>query len=346
MKEPNQPTGQPAESIAAGASSVSPRFLKPTRQRILIAAIVVLMAVVSTLSPAFLTIRNLLNILEQLSIDAILGAGMTFVIISAGIDLSVGAVLALGGVTSAAMLVAGLPVPVGLLGGVGVGLLFGSVNGLAIAYARIPSFIMTLAAMNIGRGTVLFATKGNPISRFPETFRFLGKGRVGPMPMLVILTAFVYLVCHLALRKTRFGRYTFAIGNNAETARLLGIQVRRHTLALYALNGILAALGGMLLAARLNSALTLAGTGAELNVIAAVVIGGTSLYGGAGTMVGTLLGTIFLRIIRNSLNLLGVSPFLQQVAVGGLLVFSALGDILSQRLSDKSWKVATAKGRS
>ena len=346
MKEPNQPTGQPAEGIAAGASSVLPRFLKPTRQRILIAAIVVLMAVVSTLSPAFLTIRNLLNILEQLSIDAILGAGMTFVIISAGIDLSVGAVLALGGVTSAAMLVAGLPVPVGLLGGVGVGLFFGSLNGLAIAYARIPSFIMTLAAMNIGRGTVLFATKGNPISRFPEAFRFLGKGRVGPMPALVILMACVYLACHLALRKTRFGRYTFAIGNDAETARLLGIQVRRHMLALYALNGILAALGGMLLAARLNSALTLAGTGAELNVIAAVVIGGTSLYGGAGTMVGTLLGTIFLRIIRNSLNLLGVSPFLQQVAVGGLLVFSALGDILSQRLSDKSWKVATAKGRS
>ena len=346
MKDLNQPTEQPPDGLVVGPGSVVPRFLQPTRQKILVAAILALMAVVSILSPAFLTIRNLLNILEQLSIDAILGAGMTFVIISAGIDLSVGAVLALGGITAAALLVAGLPVAVGLLGGVGVGLLFGSLNGLAIAYARIPSFIMTLAAMNIGRGTVLFATRGNPISRFPEGFRFLGKGRVGPMPMLVILMASVYLVCHLALRKTRFGRYTFAIGNNAETARLLGIQVRRHMLALYALNGVLAALGGMLLAARLNSALTLAGTGAELNVIAAVVIGGTSLYGGAGTMLGTLLGTLFLRIIRNSLNLLGVSPFLQQVAVGALLVFSALGDILSQRLSNRSWKVATARGPS
>lgn len=151
--------------------------------------------------------------------------------------------------------------------------------------------------------------------------------------MLVLITAAVYIVCHLLLVKTRFGRYTFAIGDNPETARRLGVRVRRHQLCLYALSGMLAALAGILLAARLNSALTLSGQGAELEVIAAVVIGGTSLYGGRGSMPGTLLGMIFFQIVRNALNIMGISVFVQQVAVGALLIFGALADFLSARWS-------------
>ena len=309
----------------------SPAALKPTRVKALVAAILVLMAAVSMISPVFLSTRNFLNILEQLSINAIMAAGMTFVIIAAGIDLSVGSMLALGSMGTASLLVSGIPAPAAILGGLLVGTGAGAINGVAVAYGRIPAFIMTLGMLNVARGAVLFLTRGNSIVGFPEGFLFLGRGRIGPVPVLVLITGSVYLICHLALVKTRFGRYTFALGNNPETARRLGVRVRRHQLCLYALSGMFASFAGILLAARLDSALTQAGTGAELDVIAAVVIGGTSLYGGRGSIAGTLLGVIFFQIVRNSLNLLGISVFLQQVAVGSLLIFSALADLLSVR---------------
>ena len=308
-----------------------PAVLKLTRLKVLIVAILVLMAFVSMRSPVFLSTRNFLNILEQLSFNAIIAAGMTFVIIAAGIDLSVGSILALGSMATAHLLVSGVPVPAAILGGLLVGAGVGALNGVAIAYGRIPAFIMTLGMLNVARGAVLFLTRGNSIVGFPEAFTFLGRGRIGPFPVLVLITAAVYLICHLVLVKTRFGRYTFAVGNNSETARRLGIRVRRHQLCLYSLIGLFSSLAGILLAARLDSALTQAGTGAELDVIAAVVIGGTSLYGGRGSMPGTLLGVIFFQIVRNALNLLGISVFLQQVAVGALLIFSALADLLSAR---------------
>ena len=312
-------------------SGLPPGLLRLTRLKALLMATLILVAVVSTISPVFLTTRNFLNILEQLSVNAIVAAGMTFVIIAAGIDLSVGSILALGSMGTAGLLVSGIPVPAAIVGGVLVGIAVGAVNGIAVAYGRIPAFIMTLGMLNVARGTVMFLTSGNSIVGFPETFLFLGKGRIGPVPVLVLITAAVYLIGHLMLVKTRFGRYTFAIGNDPETARRLGIRVRRHQFLLYALSGGLASFAGILLAARLNSALTLAGTGAELDVIAAVVIGGTSLYGGRGSMPGTLLGVIFFQIVRNALNLLGISVFVQQVAVGALLIFSALADFLSDR---------------
>ena len=308
-------------------------LLKPTRLKLLLTAILLLGAITSTLSPAFLTVGNIFNILEQLSINAVMAAAMTFVIIAAGIDLSVGSILAVGSMTTAGILVSGFPAPVALLGGLLVGLAVGSINGLAIAYGRVPAFIMTLGMLNAARGAVLFLTGGNSIRGFTEDFLFIGQGRIGPVPTLVLITLLVYLVCHVVLVKMRFGRYTFAIGNDPEIARRLGVRVRLHTLVLYALSGMLAAFAGTLLAARLNSALTLAGTGAELEVIAAVVIGGTSLYGGKGSIPGTFLGVLFLQMVRNALNLLGISPFLQQVAVGALLIFSALVDVLSARWS-------------
>ena len=306
-------------------------LLRLTRFKALLVATLILVAVVSMISPVFLTTRNFLNILEQLSINAIVAAGMTFVIIAAGIDLSVGSILALGSMGAAGLLVSGIPVPGAIAGGVLVGIAAGAVNGIAVAYGRIPAFIMTLGMLNVARGTVMFLTSGNSIVGFPETFLFLGKGRIGPIPVLVLITAAVYLIGHLVLVKTRFGRYTFAIGNDPETARRLGVRVKRHQFLLYVLSGGLASFAGILLAARLNSGLTLAGTGAELDVIAAVVIGGTSLYGGRGSMPGTLLGVIFFQIVRNALNILGISVFVQQIAVGALLSFSALADFLYDR---------------
>ena len=297
-------------------------LLQTTRLKLLLIAILLLGGITSTLSPAFLTLGNVFNILEQLSINAVMAAGMTFVIIAAGIDLSVGSILAVGSMA-----------PVALLGGLLVGLVVGSINGLAIAYGRVPAFVMTLGMLNAARGGMLFLTEGNSIRGFTEGFLFIGQGRIGPVPTLVIITVLVYLVCHGVLVKMRFGRYTFAIGNDPEIARRLGVRVRLHTLVLYALSGMLAAFAGALLAARLNSALTLAGTGKGLEVIAAVVIGGTSLYGGKGSIPGTFLGVLFLQIVRNALNLLGISTFLQQVAVGALLIFSALVDVLSARWS-------------
>ena len=283
-------------------------LLKLTRLKLLLTAILLLGAITSTLSPAFLTVGNIFNILEQLSINAVMAAAMTFVIIAAGIDLSVGSILAVGSMTTAGIMVSGFPVPLAFLGGLLVGVAVGSINGLAISYGRVPAFIMTLGMLNAARGAVLFLTDGNSIRGFTEDFLFIGQGRIGPVPTLVLITLLVYLFCHVVLVKMRFGRYTFAIGNDPEIARRLGVRVRRHTLVLYAFSGMLAAFAGTLLAARLNSALTLAGTGAELEVIAAVVIGGTSLYGGKGSIPGTFLGVLFLQMVRNALNLLGISP--------------------------------------
>jgi ribose transport system permease protein len=298
----------------------------------LVIAILAMMGIVSFFSPNFLTVQNQVNILQQLSIDAVVAAGMTLVIISGGIDLSVGAVLALGSMGTAALLAIGAPIPIAILAGVGIGLVMGTLNGLAIAFGRVPAFVMTLGMMNVARGVVLFLTGGKSIWGFPDQFAFLAKGSLGPIPMLIVVTGAVYLVLHLVLTRTRFGRYTFAIGNNEETARLLGVRVRWHKVKLYALCSSLAVFAGILLASRMDSAQTLAGTGMEMDVIAAVVIGGTSLYGGTGSMLGTLLGVFFLRLVHNSLNLLGVSPFLQDVSVGVLLILSALADVVSHRL--------------
>jgi len=308
------------------------RSIRITRMQMLVIAILAMMGIVSFFSPNFLTVQNQVNILQQLSIDAVVAAGMTLVIISGGIDLSVGAVLALGSMGTAALLAIGAPIPIAILAGVGIGLVMGTLNGLAIAFGRVPAFVMTLGMMNVARGVVLFLTGGKSIWGFPDQFAFLAKGSLGPIPMLIVVTGAVYLVLHLVLTRTRFGRYTFAIGNNEETARLLGVRVRWHKVKLYALCSSLAVFAGILLASRMDSAQTLAGTGMEMDVIAAVVIGGTSLYGGTGSMLGTLLGVFFLRLVHNSLNLLGVSPFLQDVSVGVLLILSALADVVSHRL--------------
>ena len=278
------------------------------------------------LTPYFLTVSNLLNVLEQTAINAIIAAGMTFVIISGGIDLSVGSLVALAGVVLALGLQAGWPAPAAIAAALAVGAAFGILSGLSITWGRLPPFIATLGMMSVARGTALLFTDGRPISGFDAGFRSLATGRLLGIPAPVLITIAVYLIAHLVLRRTRFGRYVYAMGGNEEATRLSGVNVRFHKTAVYAVSGLASAVAAVLLTARLNSAQPIAGMMYELDAIAAVVIGGTSLMGGDGAIGGTLIGALIMGVLRNGLNLLGVSSFVQQVVIGLVIVFAVLID--------------------
>jgi ribose transport system permease protein len=278
------------------------------------------------LTPHFLTVSNLLNVLEQTSINAVIAVGMTFVILSAGIDLSVGSVLALAGVVMATLLHQDWPVPAAIAGGVVVGFGFGALNGIAIAWGRLPPFIATLGMMSIARGCALLFTEGRPVSGFEQSFRSLATARLLGIPAPVVITAVVYVVGRFVLSSTRFGRYVYAMGGNEEATRLSGVNVRLHKIFVYGVSGLTSAIAAALLTARLNSAQPIAGIMYELDAIAAVVIGGTSLAGGEGGVGGTLIGALIMGVLRNGLNLLGVSSFLQQVVIGVVIVVAVLLD--------------------
>jgi ribose/xylose/arabinose/galactoside ABC-type transport system permease subunit len=284
------------------------------------------------LTPYFFTVSNLLNVLEQTSINAVIAVGMTFVIISGGIDLSVGSLVALAGVVLASALRADLPLPIALLAGMAVGAGCGLVNGALITLGRLPPFIATLGMMSIARGAALLYTEGRPISGFAASFRALATGRPLMAPAPVLVAAAVYLVSHFVLSRTKFGRYVYAIGGNEEATRLSGVPVRFHKAMVYGLSGLMSALAAVVLTARLNSAQPIAGMMYELDAIAATVIGGTSLMGGSGTLPGTLVGALIMGVLRNGLNLLGVSSFLQQIVIGFVIIVAVLVDsALKQR---------------
>ena len=283
------------------------------------------------LTPHFLTVSNLLNVAEQATIIAIVAAGMTFVIITGGIDLSVGSVLAFAGVVMASALQRGLPLPLALAIGLGVGLLCGTVNGLLITVGRLPPFIATLGMMSVARGTALMFTEGRPISGFSGDFRSLATGEVLHVPVPVIIMVGVYALAHFVLRRTKLGRYAYAIGGNEEAALLSGINVKLYKTMVYALAGMLSGLAAVLLTARLNSAQPIAGMMYELDAIAATVIGGTSLLGGEGAVTGTLIGALIMAVLRNGLNLLGVSSFIQQIVIGSVIIVAVLIDMALKR---------------
>jgi ribose transport system permease protein len=296
-------------------------------------ALLVLMAALTLLSDSFLSVQNFLNVGQQVAVLAIVAIGATFVIISGGIDLSVGSVLALSAAVFAALFANfGLPWPLAAILGLLVGAALGAINGLAIVYGRLPPFIATLAMLSIARGLALVVTGGRPISGFPSSFRWIA-GRELPfdLPFSVLLTLLLYSIAALVLRRTIFGRATYAIGGNEEASRRAGIGVDRVKIAIYVLAGAMAALGGLILTARLNSAQPQAGAGLELDVIAAVVIGGASLSGGTGTVFGTLIGALIMGFLRNGLNLLNVSSFWQQVAVGVVIALAVMTDTLRNR---------------
>ena len=305
--------------------------LTHARQFGTVLGLVVLSSVLWALTPHFLTVPNLLNVAQQTSINAIVAVGMTFVIISGGIDLSVGSIVALSGVALGAALQGGQALPVALAIALGIGVTCGLVNGAIISWGGLPPFIVTLGMMSIVRGAALVFTEGRPVSGFDPLFRSLAAGHLGGVPAPVIATLAVYLVAHVVLTRTTFGRYVYAIGGNEEATRLAGVSVRFHKTMIYAVSGLVSAMAAVILTARLNSAQPIAGTMYELDAIAATVIGGTSLMGGQGSLAGTLVGALIMAVLRNGLNLLGVSSFLQQIVIGAVIIGAVLVDTVLKR---------------
>ena len=280
-----------------------------------------------TLTPHFLTLANALNVMEQTAINAIVAVGMTYVIITGGIDLSVGSLLAFSGIVLAQALRAGWPTPLAVGAALLVGAATGLANGVGIAFGRLPPFIMTLGMMSVARGSALLATGGRPVSGFGAGFRSLATGRVLGVPAPIVLTAAIYAGAHLVLARTRFGRYVYGIGGNEEATRLSGVAVRFHKTMVYGVSGLASAVAATLLTARLNTAQPIAGINYELDAIAATVIGGTSLSGGEGSLGGTIVGALTMGVLRNGLNLLGVSSFLQQLVIGAVIITAVLVDL-------------------
>jgi ribose transport system permease protein len=284
-----------------------------------------LLVALALVSPVFPTPSNLLNVALQSSINALLAFGMTFVILTAGIDLSVGSLLALSGALAGGLMVGGeLPWPLAALVGLGAGTLLGAVNGVAITTFRIPPFIATLAMLSIGRGLTQLYTSGRPFTGLDPAFTELGQGQVGPVPIPALVMLVVVVAGWIVLRFTVFGRQVYAIGSNPEAARLAGVPVAGVLVAVYAISGLLAALGGLVITARLSSAQPTAGLGFELDAIAAVVVGGMSLSGGEGSIIRSLIGALIIGVLNNGLNLLNVDPFVQPV-VKGLVILVAVG---------------------
>mgnify|MGYP001239062456 CR=1 FL=1 len=302
-------------------------LLQNGRQLGTFVGLIVVTTVFWILSPYFLTVSNLMNIAEQASINAVIAVGMTFVIIAAGIDLSVGSIVALSGVVLAGALQSNVPVVPAILLGLGVGALCGLSNGLLISYGRLPPFIATLGMMSVARGAALFYTDGRPVSGFSPEFRSLATGTIAQIPSPVIIMIVLYILAHGILNRTNLGRYTYAIGGNEEAANLSGINTRMIKTTIYGLCGMLSGLAAVILTARLNSAQPIAGMMYELDAIAAVVIGGTSLLGGEGKISGTLIGVLIMGILRNGLNLLGLSSFTQQVVIGSVIILAVLIDM-------------------
>jgi ribose/xylose/arabinose/galactoside ABC-type transport system permease subunit len=294
-----------------------------------------LCALLTVLTPHFLTVSNLLNVTEQTTINAVIAVGMTFVILSAGIDLSVGSIVALTGVVLGSALHSGVPVPAAILLSLTTGAVCGLLNGLLITRGGLPPFIATLGMMSIARGVALLFTDGRPISGFSAGFREISTGRPLMIPAPVLVMIVVYVTAHFVLTRTTFGRYVYAIGGNEEATRLSGVRVGFHKTMVYAVSGVTSAVAAVTLTARLNSAQPIAGMMYELDAIAATVIGGTSLLGGSGTLVGTVIGALIMGVLRNGLNLLGISSFLQQVVIGGVIIAAVLVDSLLNARSQR-----------
>ncbi|WP_113720284.1 ribose ABC transporter permease [Aeromonas salmonicida] len=298
-------------------------------------ALLVLIGVVSFLSPNFFTADNLLNILRQTSVNAIMAVGMTLVILTAGIDLSVGSVLALCGALAATMVAMELPIALVVPLTLGAGALLGGISGLIIAKGKVQAFIATLVTMTALRGVTMVYTEGRPISTgFSEGsdhFAWLGTGYLLGLPVPIWLMAIVFLLAWYLLNHTRLGRYIYALGGNESATRLSGINVARVKLAVYGLCGMLSALAGLIVTSRLSSAQPMAGMGYELDAIAAVVLGGTSLMGGKGRIMGTLIGALIIGFLNNALNLLDVSSYYQMIAKASVILLAVMVDNKSNR---------------
>lgn len=290
--------------------------------------LIVLFVIISSINRDFISTTNIFNLLRQVSINALIAFGMTFVILTGGIDLSVGSVLALSGVLMAKFMVSGVPPFVAVILACIIGLILGSINGVVISYGKVAPFIATLATMTIYRGLTLVTSEGNPITGLSDStfFVMLGRGYIGGIPVPVIIMLVLFIILWVVLNKTPFGRKVYAIGGNERVSKIVGIKINKIKVAIYGLIGALSALAGAILTSRLNSAQPTAGTGYELDAIAAVVLGGTSLTGGKGRITGTLIGALIIGTLNNGLNLLGVSSFYQMVVKGIVILLAVLID--------------------
>ncbi|AJC79248.1 MULTISPECIES: ABC transporter permease [Rhizobium] len=288
--------------------------------------LVAIVIIFGLLAPDFLSQRNLLNILQQSSINACLALGMTLVIISGGIDLSVGPTAAIAAVISATLLVAGVPVPLAILAGLGIGVLCGLVNGVLVAYAGLQPFIVTLGTLSTYRAIALIYTGGNPVLGVPQSFRTLFNGSAAGIPNSVVMVAVVALLAWVLLKKTPLGEYLLAVGGNEEAAYVAGVPIAMTKITAYVISGVLAALASMILIGRLGAAEPILGNLWELDAIAAAAIGGASLMGGKGSVIGTLLGAIILGAMRNGLTLMNVQAFYQLLATGLIILVAMMID--------------------
>ncbi len=282
-------------------------------------------------SPHFLTETNLASVVRQTAVINIMALGMTLVIIAGGIDLSVGAILAMGGLLGTMAMERGASIPAGVAIGVLTGLVCGMTNGFLATRLRINPFIVTLGTMGIFRGTTLIVSNGLPVHRIPQSFSFLGEGALLGVPFVLWLLVVCAVATHILLEHTRLGRYAYAIGSNENAALYAGIPVAFHTTVVYAICGGLTGLAGMIEASRLMTGQPTAGQGYELQAIAAVVIGGGSLRGGEGSVIGTLIGAFIMGLLSNGSDLLGISPYLQQAIIGAVIILAVTVDELRKR---------------
>ena len=288
------------------------------------------------LSPSFLSVTNLFNAFKQITVAGIVGCGMTFVILTGGIDLSVGSILGLSGVLASGVLASTGNTAVAVAVSLTVGIACGAVNGFFVSVCGIPPFISTLGMMTLLRGVILVYTKGSPIPIKSDAYKFFGKGSIAGIPVPVIILIIVFLLAHYILTQTSYGRSVYAVGGNREAARLSGIRVKTSEFLVYTLNGLMCGMAGLILTARLGSAQSTSGTGIEMDAIAAVILGGTSLSGGVGFVLPTVVGAMIMGIIDNILTLMNVNPHATNIVKGAVILIAVLVDKKVKDLSAKA----------
>lgn len=291
-------------------------------------ALILLVVGISIISPQFRTFNNFLSLLRQSSINGLIAFGMTFVILTGAIDLSVGSVLALSTVLCAKMITSGMSVGLAMLLSLGIGAGLGLVSGVFVTKGRLQPFIATLITMTVYRGLTLILSNGKPISQLGNSYilKLIGKGSYFGIPIPVIILFIMFLLFYFLLKKTTFGRRIYATGSNWKSARLAGVNINKTKIIAYIISGVMASLSGLILLSRLNSAQPTLGTGYELDAIAAVALGGTSMNGGRGRIWGTLIGVLIIAVLNNGLNILGVSSYYQDVVKGLVILIAVLSD--------------------
>jgi ribose transport system permease protein len=323
-----------SEVLKIYPSESKKNFFEVLKAYSLYLAFLIIFVAFSLLNENFLSVNNVLNIIVQSAIIAIIAVGQTMVILTSGIDLSVGSIVGAVGIGIGLLMVSGVAIPVAIILGLIMGAIFGLINGVITSYGRVPAFISTLGMMGIARGFGLALNKGQPVAGLPLAFEKIASASIAGIPSFVFYTLIIYGVMFVLLERTKFGRHIYAIGGNRDAARLSGVKVKVVEMIVYLFSGLFSAIGAVLLTARLNYSTPVAGTGYELDTIAAVVIGGTALSGGQGKIVGTLVGALMLGILRNGLTILNVSSFFQQITIGSVIIIAVFMDKLNEKKND------------